>query len=631
MRPRALGHKAIVATIAVAAMMAAALAASASGHRTPLRAAGPPAPLSGARPRGPEMSRAERTWITQTIAGMTLREEVGQLFEINGYGESVNGTSKAMVALNRKYYGVRTIAQLIRRYHPGGIIYFNWSNDLAKPAQVRRLSNGIQRVALTHGARVPMVISTDQEGGEVERINAPGTVFPGNMPLGATRSATEARQAGRIAGVELRAMGINVDNAPVVDVNVNPLNQADGIRAYGDRPSLVSKLGAAQVSGYQTAQSRVGVGATAKHWPGFGDAPINSDTGIAVSPQTLSQVKRTNLPSFRAAIKAGVDRIMVTHILFPKVTGRRIPTSLSRFWVHGLLRGYLHFNGPVVTDALDAAALNGFTPQQVALRALRAGDDELLEIAQTPTDKAPGDLVKAYPAVLHAVRSGSISKARLDLSVSRILALKWRLGLIKHALATPDRIDRVVGTPAHLAAAQRVGNDSITLLRNSAGVLPLKPTPGQTVLVTGFGQMTTAMLGTDLAARGLVPQVLDTGSAPTDQQIAQAVSDAASNVLIVVTTFNAWSAPSQLTLVNDLLATGKPVVVAAVGTPYDVAYLPAAPTFITGYGYQPVTLDALVKAMFGQLPLTGRLPVTIRRPPPSTDVLYPFGFRLALP
>jgi beta-N-acetylhexosaminidase len=619
------------AAIVVTAMVAATLAASASGRGTRQHPFSVPAGPAFARPAGPPASGAERAWITRTIAGMSLREEVGQLFEINGYGESVNGTNPAMVALNRKYYGVRTIAQLIRRYHPGGIIYFNWSNDLAKPSQVRRLSNGIQRVALTHGARVPMVISTDQEGGEVERIDAPGTVFPGNMPLGATRSVREARQAGRIAGVELRAMGINVDNAPVVDVNVNPLNQADGIRAYGDRPSLVSKLGGAQVSGYQTAQATVGVGATAKHWPGFGDAPINSDTGIAVSPQTLSQVKRTNLPSFRAAIRAGVDRIMVTHILFPKVTGNRIPTSLSRFWVHGLLRRYLHWHGPVVTDALDAAALDGFTPQQVALRALRAGDDELLEIAQTPTDKAPADLVKAYPAVLHAVRSGAISKARLDLSVSRILALKWRLGLVNHALATPDRIHRVVGTPAHLAAAQRVANGSITLLRNSAGVLPLHTTPGQTVLVTGFGQVTTATLGTDLAAHGLVPQVLDTGSTPTNQQIAQAVSAAATNDLIVVTTFNAWSAPSQLTLVNDLLATGKPVVVAAVGTPYDVAYLPAAPTFITGYGYQPVTLHALVKAMFGQLPLTGRLPVTIRRPPPSTDVLYPFGFRLAIP
>jgi beta-N-acetylhexosaminidase len=593
--------------LAVAAMPGAGLAATRSGT-----------------------SRAERAWIARTIGSMTLREAVGQLFEINGYGESVNGTDPAMVALNRRYYGVRTMAQLIRRYHPGGIIYFNWSNDLAQPSQVRTLSNGIQRVAGHEGPRLPMIISTDQEGGEVERIGSPGTVFPGNMPLGATRSVALARQAGRIAGVELRAMGINVDNAPVVDVNVNPLNQADGIRAYGDRAPLVSRLGAAQVRGYQAGQATVGVGATAKHWPGFGDAPINSDTGVAVSPQTLTQVKRTNLPSFRAAIRAGVDRIMVTHILFPKITGRRIPTSLSHFWVDGLLRRTLHWQGPVVTDALDAAALNGFTPQQVALRALHAGDDELLEIAQTPTDPAPADLVKAYPAVLHAVRTGRITRSRLDQSVARILALKWRLGLIRHPLATPNRIHRVVGTPAHLAAAQRVANRSITLLRNAAGLLPLHATPGEKVLVTGFGQTTTATLGQDLASHGLTPQVLDTGSTPTPTQIAQAVSAAGHTDLVVVTTFNAWAGPSQLTLVDDLLATGKPVVVVAVGTPYDVAYLPDAQTFLTGYGYQPNTLDAVVRTMFGQLAPTGRLPVTITAPH-SSQVLYRFGFTMALP
>lgn len=574
--------------------------------------------------------RAERTWIARTIAGMTLREEVGQLFEINGYGQSVNATNHAMVALNRKYYGVGTIAQLIRKYHPGGIIYFNWSNDLAVPSQVRNLSNGIQRVALKTGARVPMVISTDQEGGEVERINSPGTVFPGNMPIGATRSIRAARQAGRLTGVELRAMGINVDNAPVVDVNINPLNQADGIRAYGDRVSLVSALGAAQVAGYQTRQSTVGVGATAKHWPGFGDAPVNSDTGVAISRQTLAQVKRTNLPSFRAALRSGVDRIMVTHILFPKVTGSRIPTSLSRFWVDGLLRGHLHYSGPVVTDALDAAALNGFSPAQVALRALRAGDDELLEIAQTPADKAPADLVSAYPAVLRAVRSHAISKARLDQSVTRILALKWRLGLVRHPVAIPNRIHDVVGTPAHLAAAQRIANGSITLLRNNAGLLPLQATPAEKVLVTGFGQTTTATLGQLLSAHGLTPQILETGFTPTRKMIARAEAAAEQSDLVVVATFNGWSAPSQLQLVNRLLATGKPVVVVAVGTPYDVAYLPGAQTFIAGYGYQPVTLSAAVKVMFGKLQPTGRLPVTITEPPPSERVLYPFGFGTTL-
>ena len=575
------------------------------------------------------LPRAELAWINRTLAHMTLPEKVGQLFEVNGYGQSVRDPSPAMVKLNRQYYGVDNIAQLIQKYHLGGIIYFDWTNNLQKPSQIVGLSNGIQRVA--RGAHLPpIVISTDQEQGEVLRIGPPATVFPGNMALGATRDVGLARRAANITGVELRAMGINVDNAPVVDVNVQPLNQADGIRAYGDRVPFVSKFGVAQVGGYQAQQSSTGVGATAKHWPGFGDSKINSDSGIATSPQTLAQVKRINMPPFRAALAAGVDRIMVTHILFPKITGSRIPTSLSPFWVNGLLRGQLHYSGPVVTDALDAAALDHFSAAQVALRALRAGDDELLEIAQTPMDKPPADLVSAYKAVLHAVRSGAISKRRLDQSVVRILALKWRLGLVKRPFTNPARVRQVVGTPAHLAVANSASRRSITLLKNSAKLLPLSGHTGKRVLVTGFGQTTTATLGQDIAAHGLKTTVLDTGSDPDSAQVASAVTAAGNSDLVVVSTFNAWSASGQIQLVHALLATGKPLIVAAVGTPYDIAYFPTVSTFITGYDYQPVSLNALVRAMFGGVHLTGKLPVTVPKPPPSRHVLYPFGYGLRL-
>jgi beta-N-acetylhexosaminidase len=588
-------------------------------------------PASSQRaPAGRSVTSTENTWVNYTLAHLTTAEKVGQLFEVNGYGQSVNDPDPAMVKLNQQYYGVNTIAQLIRKYHVGGIIYFNWTNNLQSPSQTLQLSNGIQRVAMHSNPAVPMVISTDQEQGEVLRIGPPATVFPGNMALGATRSASFAQHAARITGVELRAMGINVDNAPVLDVNVQPLNQADGIRAYGDRVGLVSKLGVAQVNGYQTQQDTTGVGATAKHWPGFGDSKINSDTGIARSPQTLAQVMRTNVPSFRAAMSAGIDRIMVTHILFPKITGSKIPTSLSPFWVNGLLRHKLHWNGPVVTDALNAAALNNFSPAQVALMALRAGDDELLEIAQTGVDTGPADLVPAYQAVMHAVRTGSITMQRLDQSVRRILTLKWKLGLVSHPFTSPKRVKQVVGTVQHLATANLIAQRSITLVKNSAHVLPLTAGSGQKVLVTGFGQTTTATLGQGIANHGLTPTVMNTGSDPTPAQIASAVAAAQQNDLVVVSTFNAWSASGQVNLVNALIQTGKPVIVAAVGTPYDIAYFPSASTFITSYDYQPVSLGPLVDVMFGVRQPTGKLPVTIRQPAPSKKVLYPFGYGLRL-
>lgn len=570
---------------------------------------------------------SERRWVTRTLAAMSLREEVGQLFEINGYGQSVRDTSPAMVGLNRRYYGVDNIEQLIQKYHPGGIIYFDWANNLENPGQIVRLSNGIQRASLGQSTPVPMLISTDQEQGEVLRVGPPATVFPGNMALGATGNIALASQAASITGTELRAMGISIDNAPVVDVNVNPLNQADGVRAYGDRVAYVSSFATAQIRAYQTRQSTTGVAATAKHWPGLGDTTINSDNGVAVSPQTLAQLKRTNFPSFKAAIRAGVDQIMVTHILYPRIDRSRFPTSLSSFFVNGLLRGSLHYNGVVVTDALDAGALKGFSASEVALKALRAGDDRLLEIAQDvpggTVDTAPANLVSAYNAVLRAVQTGALTKRRLDRSVTRILELKWKLGLAGHPFTDPSRVQSVVGTPGHLAVAQLVADQSITLLRNNAHLLPLAAGSGKKVLVTGVNTSTIAQ---DITARGLSTHVLATGLAPSSALIASAVAAAKSKDLVVVATYNAWSDPGQLGLVRALIATGTPVAVLEVGTPYDIAYLPGASTVIAGYDFQNVSLDAMVRVLFGEVNPTGKLPVTIRLPAAPRTVLYPFGY-----
>jgi beta-N-acetylhexosaminidase len=588
------------------------------------------AACSSAGPVAAKKKLTESEWVRRTLAHMTLQEKVGQLFVINAYGDSVRDSNPQMVAFNKQYYGVSTIRQLIKKYHPGGIIYFGWTNNLQSPAQIVELSNGIQRVALAQRTPVPLLISTDQEQGEVLRIGPPATVFPGNMALAAARDVSLARRAALITGQELRAMGINVDEAPVVDVNVNPLNEADGIRSYGDRPDFVTGYAVAQVGGYQTKQGTTGVAATAKHFPGLGATTINSDNGKSISEQTLAEVRKQNFPPFRAAIKAGLDRVMAGHIVFPKIKQGPGTSSLDPFYINGLLRTELHFDGVVTTDALNAGALAGLSPQRVAIGALRAGDDMLLEIGQTGVDTGKADLVTAYPAVLRAVRSGVISRRRLDRSVTRILRLKWRLGLVKNAISNPERVPNVVGIPPHLAVADEAATRSITLIKNDAGLLPLRAGTGEKVLVTGFGQTTTATIGADIAAHGLTTQVIDTGFNPNAVAIANAIEAAQQSDLVVVSTFNAWSGPGQIQLVNALLGAGKPLVVAAVGTPYDIAYFPAVTTFITSYDFQPVSLHPLVRALFGEIDPSGKLPVTITAPPPSTQVLYPFGYGIGL-
>jgi beta-N-acetylhexosaminidase len=206
-----------------------------------------------------------------------------------------------------------------------------------------------------------------------------------------------------------------------------------------------------------------------------------------------------------------------------------------------------------------------------------------------------------------------------------VLRLKWKLGLAADPFGVPARVKQVVGTPAHLAVAKRAAQRSITMLRNEAEVLPLARNTGRKVLVTGFGEVTTTTLGQAIGAHGLTPQVLDTGFSPSPEAIAEAVAAARASELVVVSTFNAWTpGASQLELVDALLATGKPVIVAAVGTPYDVAYLPGAQTFITSLSYQPPSLEAMVEAMFGEVDPSGKLPVSATAPGSAT-VLYPFG------
>ncbi len=534
--------------------------------------------------------------------GMTLEQKIGQMFVSYVYGSSATTTTPADVAANHALYGadVSNGADLIVKYRLGGIIYFTWSNNLANPAQIATLSNGLQQAAMANGG-IPLQISTDQEGGIVNRIGAPLAVSPGNMAIGATFNPLNAYSAAKVSGSELKSLGINVVDAPVVDVNTDPRNSADGPRAFGDRTAQVSLFGAAAVAGYRVA----GIGAQAKHFPGLGDTTVNTDNGVAITNETRQQIMDTDVPPFRAAIAAGAQSVMAAHIVAPALDPSGRPASLSKPIVTGILRNTLHYDGVVITDALSAAALADIPADEIILDAIDAGIDELL---------MPTDLPGAVRTVLDAVHSGRISEARIDASVKRIVQMKTRLGLFRNPYVGAP----TVGTPANLQTMADIAHRSITVLRNES--LPLAA--GQNVLVTGWGVSTTQNLTNELNARGLTATRFYTGS-PSAAVIAQAVAAAQNADVTVVTTQNAWGDPSQQNLVAALLATGKPIVVASVGGPYDIAYFPTASTYLAAYDYQPVSVIALADVLTGAR-ATGHLPVTIRTPDGSR-VLFPFG------
>jgi beta-N-acetylhexosaminidase len=361
------------------------------------------------------------------LAKMSTREKVGQLFM-----PTLPGSTPAQGAA------------LVERYHLGGVIYF--PVNLRTPRQTAELSNGLQKAAMKHGG-VPLVISTDEEQGPVSRLPYI-TRFPANKSLASGRHPDQnIRTAARVTGEELRAVGINQDNAPDADVNVNPRNPVIGVRSFGADPQKVAHLVGVAIDAYRAT----GVATVAKHFPGHGDTATDSHTGLPIINHTRAQWERIDAPPFRAAVEHHSDVIMTAHIVVPRLDPSRNPATMSKTVLGGLLRGRLGFQGVIITDSLQmAGATIKFGPQEAAVRAVVAGADMLL---------MPQNLGRAYTAVLKAVESGRISKSRLDEAVTHILRMKYERGMFRSPYVDAAKASQVIGSKEHQKAARQVAAD----------------------------------------------------------------------------------------------------------------------------------------------------------------------------
>jgi len=578
------------------------------------------APLPGAPAAA---ARSAPSPADRLLARMTLPQKVGQLFTTYAYGSDATAPTAADAAANRNLYGVDTPAQVVAKYHLGGVIYFAWTNSLQSPRQLAGLGNGLQAAATATGAGVPLMISTDQEHGVVSRMPAPATQFPGGMALGAGGSVPDAFRTGQVTGRELHAVGIGQAWAPVADVNVNAANPVIGVRSFGSDPALAARLTAGQVLGLQRGAN---TSAAAKHFPGHGDTSTDSHTGLPVINHTRDEWSRLDAPPFRAAVAAGVDAIMSAHIVVPALDPSGDPATLSRPIITGLLRGELGYQGVVVTDSLAMAGVRQkYGDDRVPVLALKAGVDMLL---------MPPEFDVAFNAVLGAVASGELSEARIDESVRRILRLKQKRGLLSWTPLDPAVAERVVGRASHQRVAQDVTDRTVTAIRNDAGLLPYAGA-GRSVLVAGWNSSTyqnVPALAASLTARGASATALAT-NLPTDAKITEAVAAAGTHDLTVVLTSKAWdtavSDPGgrQRALVRALVATGRPVVVVAVRDPYDIAHLPGVTTYLATYSYTAVAMESLARVLVGVKAPRGKLPVAIPAADSSAD-LYPLGHGL---
>jgi len=494
---------------------------------------------------------------------------------------------------------------VIRRIQPAGFTLYR-SLNLNSPAQIRQLTGALQASARQSGLPL-FLIATDQEGGQLLAVGDSATAFPGNLALGAAGSSELARRTGVAIGLELAAMGINVNYAPVCDLLTNPRNTSLGTRAFGDDPSRVASLASAMIAGLQS----VGIAATAKHFPGYGEVSIDAHDATPVLTHGLERLRQLELPPFQSAFTTGVKLAMTGHMALPALhDGLELPATLSPFLLDEILRREMGFAGLVVTDALDMGAIEQGDGLLIdCLAAFAAGVDLLLFGPATEQ----GERLQA--GLLQSVRRGLLKAQDIRVSAERVLSLKeWLKGFDQ-----PD-LD-VIGCPEHQALALETARRSVTCVRDRDSLLPLHlatkqpwmaitPTPAD--LTPAETSSTVHMALSDaLVLGGARADDFSCPLDPDEAEIRDLLERASHYAGVLVGTFNAIDHPGQVALLSELAEKGLPVLAVALRSPFDLSVYPMVGTCLCTYSIQPAAIRALGEALWGRIPFRGTLPVKI--------------------
>ncbi len=626
--------------------------------------------------------------VSKLVAGMTRREKICQMIMPDFRMWKAEGESEEtdFVQMNDE------VAEVVDTYGFGGVILF--ANNVHETEQTFELTYALQTAALknsggSEAGGIPLLLGIDQEGGIVYRLGS-GCAMPGNMALGATRSTELAGRCGQVMAGELASLGINVDFAPVVDVNNNPNNPVIGLRSFSDRPELVSDMGVAMVEGIQGK----GVCGCAKHFPGHGDASTDSHTGLPRIDKSLAELEALEFVPFKAAFEAGVDMVMTAHIQYPQVESETaasidpdmgevcLPATLSHTFLTDILRDELGFEGVTITDAFSMDAIKqNFTPFDAVRRTFLAGADIALMPLQV---RCKDDVASMEELVCALVDCDELTDERLDESVTRILELKQRRGILELATAGENVAGTGVAHDEGLQTAQEtVGSDdnravereaaacAVTVVRGE-GLLPFAPAAGQNVVLVAAAA--NEQPGMELAMRRLVAEGhLDAGvnyqsmcyvgedeSAAAVKASADAVCEAvaAADFAIVVSEINkgtlSCNEPTYTSgyvcarAIEAAAASGTKLAVMSIAKPYDLALYGEGCALVAVYGNKGMdptealapdrafgpNVPAGVEAIFGGHAVSGQLPVDVyavvegEDGKPAIDtaqVVYPFG------
>src|SRR5216683_1289901 len=560
-----------------------------------------------------KLSPAANDWVESTLRNMSVEEKIGQLLFATYHGSF---TAKDAPAYQQILHDVNDL-------HVGGFIVITHGSPLgivksqAYPTAV--LINQMQAKS-----RLPLLVGADFERGTAMRLDE-GTSFPTAMAVAAGGDPKDAYTMGKITALEARAAGVQWVYAPDADVNNNPGNPIINTRSFGEDPARVAEY----VTEFIRGVEENGGLATAKHFPGHGDTASDSHIDLPVIHADRERLEHLELVPFRAAIAAGVSTVMTGHLSIPTLEpDANTPATLSSNILTGLLRKELGFNGLVVTDAMDMGGITvRYAPGEAAVRAVAAGADALL---MPPVPDA------AFESLQAAVKSGRISKARLDASVRRILQAKARLGLNQKRLVDVNAINQKFGSVAWQKEAQEISDRGVTLLRDTPHRLPLdgtkalralllalyadpEPYPGEDLereLRSRFDSVTTLRADTRFVNASILKLPPPDSYDVAILALFVRVSDRKGNVDVPA---------EQAALVEQLYKTGRPVITAAFGSPYLIERFPKAETWLATFGISDVAQISVARALFGEIPVRGHLPVTV----PGVNLKRGFGQELA--
>jgi beta-N-acetylhexosaminidase len=591
------------------------------------------------------------------VQNMTLEEKIGQMF----MPDFRNWNGSGFTVYNDE------VGSIVKQYHLGGIILFG--PNVVDTEQTVRLADGLQGSVSglqNTGEKIPLMLSIDQEGGAIVRL-ATGTNMPGNMALGATNDPQQSYKVGKAIGEELKALGINVNFAPVLDVNVNPFNPVIGVRSFGGNPQLVASMGKGYVEGIRDA----GIASTGKHFPGHGDTATDSHLGLPVVTHDLETVHNLDLVPFQAAINDGIDMIMTAHVVFPAIDDSKVistkdgseislPATLSHKVLTDLLRTEMGFKGVITTDALNMAAIaDNFGKEQAVIMAIKAGSDIVLMPAAVTKASEVTNLDKVFKAVLNAVQTGEINEAQIDQSAKRIITLKLKRGIYNPLGSVDTRtIDQkiadakaVVGSPSHKAIETEASNKSVTLVKNDNNILPFNLKDNDTVVVlTPFNDRNatmTAGINEVIQKKNLQNVAIKSytyGSSTVSTTIKQAIDNA--NYVILGTYgydknsitpgYNYYTTFPRNLIAYNSSSKNVPLAAVAICAPYDIMSIPNVGAYVAVYGRYANTQNLVsgMRAVFGLINPTGKLPVDI---PDGVEgynnktYLYKVGYGLSYP